>query len=205
MPERHAAIPPPRERPAGGTQRMRGLRIRGAIAATGLAALALLSGCGGDSDTATDTGGIAGPQAQKTVRVVSESGLSSAVSPAGYPVYWVGPRGGVKYEVTLITDGRTYVRYLPPSEKAQTENKYLTVGTYAQVDALAVLKRLAKEPGQNTVAIPGGGLALEHTGEGAATGVYAAYPGVDTQIEVFDPKPGRALELAKSGALSQVE
>ena len=33
------------------------------------------------------------------------------------------------------------------------------------------------------------------------TSVYVAYPGSDYQIEVFDPTPGNAPELVRSGAI----
>ena len=36
---------------------------------------------------------------------------------------------------------------------------------------------------------------------GDDTSVYLAYPGQDTQIELFDPEPGRALQQARAGAV----
>ena len=33
---------------------------------------------------------------------------------------------------------------------------------------------------------------------------YIAYPGTDLQIEVYDPKAGRAFELATAGAISRI-
>jgi hypothetical protein len=149
----------------------------------------------GDDDD--DSGeGAAGPAIEKTVEVVSASALPEAVAPAGYPVYWVGPQPNVDYEVTLITDGRTFVRYLPKDEDAETETPYLTVGSYVQQDPLRVLEQL----GGTTEPVDGGGRALKQ-GE---DGVYVAFPDVDAQIEVYDPQPGRALELVRSGAVAQV-
>ena len=153
----------------------------------------------GDDDNGSDQSA----SATKTVHLVSASELPAEVSSAGIPVYWLGPRPGVNYEVTKITDGRTYVRYLPTSEKAQSGNPYLTVGSYAQVNALKVLRKLAKRPGASLVAIPNGGEALKN--KGRPSGVYVAFPGVDTQIEIYDPEAGQALALAKSGELSQIK
>ena len=154
-------------------------------------------------DDSSDSGGTTGTQAQKSVHLVSADGLPAEVSDVGYPVYWLGPKSGVNYEVTVITDGRTYVRYLPAGVEAQSPSPYLTVGSYSQANAFDVLKGLAKGPGQTLVKVPNGGLAEK--GGSKTNGVYVAFPGVDTQIEVYDPKVNRALDLAKSGALSQVK
>jgi hypothetical protein len=156
----------------------------------------------GDDDSDSGTEGLGGQQIEKSVEVVSAAGVPAAVAAAGYPVYWLGPRGGVDYEVTLITDGRTYIRYLPKAEQAEAETPYLTVGSYSQSDAVTVIERLGAQQGADTQPIPNGGLALVN--EGGSTGVYVAFPDSDTQIEIYDPRPGRALELAESGALTEV-
>jgi hypothetical protein len=153
-------------------------------------------------DDDSGSGSSTGAQAQKSVDLASAQGLPAEVSGVDYPVYWLGPRSGVNYEVTVITDGRAYVRYLPKGVEAQSPDPYLTVGSYSQANAFDVLKGLAKGPGHSIVKIPDGGLALKY---GPKTqGVYVAFPGVDTQIELYDPRIGRALELAKSGALSEI-
>jgi hypothetical protein len=140
----------------------------------------------------------AGPAATKTVELVSAEDLPGAVAGVGYPVYWLGPQEDAQYELTVITDGRTYVRYLPPNEEAGTTKAYPTVGSYAQADAVDVLERLSKRQGSETIPLGGGAVALEG---GDDTSVYLAYPGQDAQIELFDPEPGRALEQARSGAV----
>ena len=114
----------------------------------------------GDDESDSGTEGLGGQQIEKSVDVVSASELPAAVAGAGYPVYWLGPQQGVDYEVTLITDGRTYIRYLPRSEEAETETPYLTVGSYAQSDAVSVIERLGSEQGAETESIPNGGVVL---------------------------------------------
>jgi hypothetical protein len=141
-------------------------------------------------------------EASKRVDLISAPALPNETADVAYPVYWLGPKPGVEYEVTLISDGRTYIRYLPTGVEAQSPDPYLTVGSYEQANAYDVLKGLAKRPGQSTVTIPNGGLALRY--QGKSNGIYAAFPGDDTQIEIFDPTPGKALDFAKSGALAPV-
>ena len=39
--------------------------------------------------------------------------LRALVSASGHPVYWAGPRYRATYELSELSDGRIYVRYLP--------------------------------------------------------------------------------------------
>jgi len=155
----------------------------------------------GDGDSSEEDG-AGGPQIEKTVNVVPASQLREELASVPYPVYWLGPRPGVDYEVTVISDGRTYVRYLPKEEEPETDNPYLTVGSYAQQNAFDGLEDLARESGEETTEIPNGGVALTKSDSPEST--FVAFPGSDLQIEIYDPQAGRALELAESGDLSQV-
>jgi hypothetical protein len=139
---------------------------------------------------------------EKTVEVVAESGLLGALKGVGYPIYWAGPRVEVDYEVSRLPEGRTYVRYLPKGEEAGTNKPFLTVGSYEQPDALASIRELGQKPGAILVKTAGGGLAYAQGPK--ATSAYLAFPGVDTQIEVFDPQAGSALSLVRSGAIVPV-
>jgi hypothetical protein len=168
-----------------------------ALAVGFLVWLLLIKGDGNDSSP--------NPQpatSSKQVSLVSESELLGALRGVGYPVYWAGPRLGVGYEVTRLPEGRTYVRYLPEGEAVESKNPFLTVGSYEQANALDEIRKLGQTPGAVLVEIAGGGSAYA---EGLdATSAYMAFPGVDTQIEVYDPQGGRALKLIRSGAIVPV-
>jgi hypothetical protein len=135
-------------------------------------------------------------RAEKTVRVVSADQLLTAFAGVGHPVYWVGKHEGVRYEVTRISDGRSYVRYLPAGAEAGSGRPFLTVGSYSVPNAYERIRRLAERPGESSFAVPGNGIALPNGNDPRS--VYLAYPGVDVQIEVYDPAAGRALQLVKS-------
>jgi hypothetical protein len=136
------------------------------------------------------------------IEVVSESDLLATLKGVGFPVYWAGPRSGVEYEVSRPEEGRAYVRYLPEGEEAGTDEPFLTVGSYQQPDALASIRKLAQKPGAILMQIPAGGIAYAEAP--GATSAYMAFPGLDIQIEVFDPRAGKALELIRSGAIVPV-
>jgi hypothetical protein len=187
-----------------GTAKSGGGRIRPtaavavAIAVGLLVWLLLIKGGGDDSNPESDQSS----SRPKPVSVVSESELLGALKGTGYPIYWAGPRAEVEYEVSRPSSDRTFIRYLPKGEEAGTEKQFLTVGNYQQSDPLAQIKELGQEPGAVLVQVAGGGTAYAEGPD--ATSAYLAFPGVDTQIEVFDPEAGEALKLVRSGAIVPV-
>lgn len=171
------------------------------LIAIGLAVVAvlilwlLLSG--GDDSGSVET--RSDPSPAQAVQIVSESELLGAMEGVGYAVYWAGPRVGVEYEVSRPEEGRAFVRYLPKGEEPESEEPFLTVGSYRQSDALASIRELGQKPGAILIATAGGGSAYADGPD--ATSAYLAFPGVGTQIEVYDPQPGRALSLIRSGSI----
>jgi hypothetical protein len=148
------------------------------------------------SGQATVTSGVAGGAV-----AVSEPGLRTLAS-LGRSIYWAGPKTGYTYELTQPQDGLVSVRYLPAGTPIGSSNAFLTVGTYPVAGAYAVTTRAARQPEAVTVRVPNGGVAFYRAG--LPTNVYVAYPGVNYQIEVFDPSPGEAPGLVAGGAIRQV-
>jgi hypothetical protein len=130
------------------------------------------------------------------------AGLKTFAKRVRHPVYWIGPRPHTTYEVTQTTDGRIYVRYLPKGQPAGTDFPYLTVGTYPVKNALGTTRAQAAAAG--SVRIPAAKGALAFFAKARPTNVYEAFPGVDYQIEVYDPwKPG-ARKWVKAKKVSTV-
>ncbi len=102
--------------------------------------------------------------------------------------------------MTRTSDGKVYVRYLPPGvEAGDRRADFLIIVTYPFKGAFDSLKAVADDRGQS---VPGGGLALVH--DGYPQSVHLAYPGVNYQIEVYDPSPRRSLAVALSGDVRPV-
>jgi hypothetical protein len=182
-----------------------GVRIGAVIAlalAVGFVVWLIVRGDDDDSSSAPTTTQTAtvpeiGPVAATPAAL---GGLSDQV---GHPIYWIGPRPRRTYELTRTSSGRIFIRYLPPG--AEVGNKradYTIVGTYPVPDALEVLRKLSKQEGEKGVLAPGGGLAVYSID--APNNVYVAFPGSDVQVEVFDPRPKRALRLVTSGRVAPV-
>ncbi len=136
-------------------------------------------------------------KSRNTTTVVSEQGLQKLVSATGEPVFWVGPEGATRYGVEQRANGQVYVRYLTDKMKPDTVAT-LTVGTYPMDNAYAKTLALGKKSGWTRLATGAGGVAA-FTSSSLPRNVYLAQPGLDYQIEIYDPTPGRAAALVQAG------
>jgi len=165
------------------------------VVAIAVVALVLLLGGGDDGDD----GARRAPAAAATPERLAQAAVS-----AGHPIYWLGPRGSSTYELTRTSDGRIFIRYLPAGVEVGVDAAdYMTVASYPQPDAYRALARTARAVGATVVAIPGGGRAYQDPSR--ATSAYAAFPGSDVQIELFDPAGGAALRAARAGRIVAVD
>ena len=131
---------------------------------------------------------------------LSAQGLQAMQATLHQPIYWAGPKPGYTYEFRREASGRIYVRYLAPRVKVGAPGaNFLIVATYPFPDAFKILRDLAKGTESK---VPGGGIAVVQPGYPKS--VHMAFPGVDYQIEVYDPSPARALAVASSGHVASV-
>jgi hypothetical protein len=161
-------------------------------------ALALLPGCGGsDSES--------GRQASSgAAEVVSADSLREASSAGGTPIYWAGEQDGAELELSRPDEDRTYVRYLTGDAEAGDQRAdFLTVSTYVQPNAVAVLHRQSKRSGGTMGHAPGS--ATVYYDRANPRSVYLAYPGSSIEVEVYDPSFERALRLVDSGQVVAVD
>ncbi len=168
-------------------------------------ALALLASCGGgsDSDSSTSTDQTTSSAGSGTAQIVSAASLRKTASSA-IPIYWAGEQDGAKLELSRPDKDRTYVRYLTGGAEAGDKRAaFLTIGTYAQPNAAASLRRQAKRSGGTITQAPHDATVFydqKHPGS-----VYLAYPSSPVEVEVFDPSFKRALRLVESGQIVAVE
>lgn len=159
------------------------------IAAAVLIVLAIVIFGGGDSSESSAGEPVA----------LSEPELLDEAGNLGHTTYWVGPKPGTtSYELTATPDGRNYIRYLTGGAEAGNPlPNYLTVGTYSVPDAPAALRKATG--GDSSKLTKHNGYELL---KGSSTDVYVVFKDQpNLQIEIFDPTPGEAAKLAKSGAL----
>jgi dipeptidyl aminopeptidase/acylaminoacyl peptidase len=137
--------------------------------------------------------------AQLGAVALDAKGLKGRVATMNGPVYWAGAQRNVKYELTLTSNGRAYVRYLPAGVAAGSQHRYLTVGTYPVQGALANIKAASKRSGAVSVDVAHGGFGFY--AESSPSSVHLAYPGENYQVEVFAPSAAVAKQIASSGRL----
>lgn len=144
------------------------------------------------------------PSSSNGAEVLSAEELREAVSGTGTPVYWAGERKGTELELSRPDSSRTYVRYLTGDAKAgDPRPNFLTVGTYDRPHPVEELRQQGKREGAVLAEAPGG--AVVYYDRRAPQSVYLAYPGVDAQIEVYDPNVKQALTLVNSGQIVPVD
>jgi hypothetical protein len=131
---------------------------------------------------------------------VTPATLLGFAAALGRPIYWMGPVRGYTYELTETSTGNVFVRYLPPGVRIGDKRAaFRVIGTYPYANALAAL---AAVPHAHRDRIAGGGLVVGTTADPKS--VHIAYPGVDYQIEVYDPVPGHARATALSGRVQPI-
>jgi hypothetical protein len=134
---------------------------------------------------------------------VSAEQLGEFATSLGHPVYWAGERPDTTYELTHSPDGHVFVRYLTEGAPVGDERPmFLTIATYPAHDSIRALLNEGQERDAIVERAPHGGLAVMD--KNRPTSVYLAYPEADYQIEIYDPSPERALELALSGNVQPV-
>lgn len=177
----------------GGGSSKRGLRLRLAIAAVLAIGLVLWIALR-DDDSDDSSSGSNGAE------IVSVDSLREAAGEQGSPIYWAGEQEGAQLELSQPDSSRTYVRYLTAGAEAGDPNPdFLTVGTYEDPNALQNLRTRGNDPGGVLAKAPGG--ATVYFDRNRPNSVYVVYPGVDAQIEVYDPEFKRALQLVNSGQI----
>lgn len=150
---------------------------------------------GGDDSTESS--------APTEAEVVSIDSLREVVGGPGTPVYWAGEQEDTEIELSEPEEGRTYIRYLTEdAEAGDPRPDFLTVGTYANEDPVGALEGQGEEAGGVLGKAPGN--ATVYFNRNDPSSIYLAYPGVEVQIEVFDPDFKRALQLVNSGQIIPV-
>lgn len=171
---------------------------RAAVIAATTLTLALLPGCG-DSNSESDQ-----PASSGAAEVVSADSLREASSAGASPIYWAGEQEGTELELSQPGEDRAYVRYLTGDAEAGDERAdFLTVSTYVQPNAVAVLRRQSERSGGTIGHAPGN--ATVYYDRTNPSSVYLAYPGSSVEVEVYDPSFERALRLVDSGQIVAVD
>jgi hypothetical protein len=149
-----------------------------------------------------DEDGVAATPVGQPVEM-SESELLEFGRAQAVPVYWAGARNGTRYEVTRTARGQVYIRYLTGDARpGDPRPRFLTIGTYPQQDAYAVVSAAGRRRGYTDRTTQSGALVVYSPRRD--TNVYFTFPNAGFQVEVYDPDPRRALSMVLGGQVVQL-
>lgn len=131
---------------------------------------------------------------------LSLDGLRAAARTLKNPMYWVGARPDVTYELRETSDGKVYVRYLPSGIPAGDSRAVLTVAMYPLQNAFSVTQGIA----QGGVALDVGQKAVAFQPQNDSVRAYVAFQDADYQIEVYSPTAGEAESLVEEHLVTKV-
>jgi hypothetical protein len=132
---------------------------------------------------------------------LTRSQLSAESGKLGVPIYWIGPKKGYRYEFSRTKKGYLFVRYLPKGVGVgRREGHLLIVGTYPWSHPYAALKKVSHG---RVVSGPNGSIIIPAR-PGDAKNVLVAWPHGRYEVEVYEPKPGKASAIAGSGNLTPI-
>jgi hypothetical protein len=135
---------------------------------------------------------------------VTEQQLRDFADEVDRPVYWAGASDTETYELTRLSNGNVYIRYLAEgTEIGDPAPKYTTVVTYPSETAFATLDEGSKRNDATAFRFQSGALAVTY--RETPTSVYFAFPDPPYLVEVFDPSPRRARQLVRSGQVAVIE
>lgn len=153
---------------------------------------------GGDDDG--DEGLVSAPPDAST-QVVTPPELAREARALGRPVYWAGPSETDTIELERSPEGNVSVRYIPEDADADGEAAdFLTVVTYPYPEARKALEQQAASGDLLSRKLPETGFVISRPDQ--PTNAYLAYAGEDYQVEIYDPRPGRALQLVLEGSIA---
>ncbi len=135
---------------------------------------------------------------------VTRAELTAAAAAAPAPIYWLGAKANVTYELTQATNGRVWLRYLATDggkAAADPARPHLTVGSYRQSNPYATTLSAATKAGATPIPVKGGAAFYSSASPG---NVYVAFKGIDVLVEVFDPDPAVAQAAVRAGLVQRV-
>ena len=134
-----------------------------------------------------------------TASIVSKDELISATKDLGFPIYWNGKMKDTNLELTILAEGKVFVRYLPNDISAGAAEPYFTVASYYDPAGYARVLNLGSAEGAKFIKYSGGAVAAS-TSE-LDSNIYFAFDGNPAVYNVYAPDAQVAWDGLESGTL----
>lgn len=134
---------------------------------------------------------------------LTESELKSIVKENNIQAYWTGPIKNATYTLNSSTAGQVFVRYVPEGEKCDdVRPNFRVIATYEEADAFATTESAGTTADGVSLLNTDG--SIVYFNKNVPTNIYVAYPGINYQIEIYDPNPKEAVSLATTQGVLQL-
>lgn len=126
---------------------------------------------------------------------LTESELKSIVKENDIQAYWTGPLENATYSLNSSTAGQVFIRYVPEGEKCDdVRSNFRVIATYQEANAFATTESAGTTA--DGVSLLNADGSIVYFNKNVPTNIYLAYPGIDYQIEIYDPDPKEAVSIA---------
>lgn len=126
---------------------------------------------------------------------LTESELKSIIRENNIQAYWTGPIKDATYSLNSSTAGQVFIRYVPKGEECDdVRPNFRVIATYEEVDAFATTESAGTTADGVSLLNTDG--SIVYFNKNVPTNIYVAYPGINYQIEIYDPDPKEAVSLA---------
>jgi hypothetical protein len=126
---------------------------------------------------------------------LTEGELKEIIRENKIQAYWTGPLKDATYSINSTTAGQVFIRYIPKGEECgSTAASFRVIATYAETDAFSATQQAGNQAEGVSLANTDGSVVFFN--KNSPSNVYVAYPGIDFQIEIYDPNPKTAVTLA---------
>lgn len=174
-----------------------------ALLVVSLAAFGIYTLSGNSSQSTISSNGASQSLQSKVSgnQALTESELKGAAALLATPIFWVGPIEGYNYVLDASIDGLIIIRYIPEGTSlSDRSSAYTAVGTYRIADAFETTQEQGSESSSSVGFINGDGAAVYYDRQ-SPLNVYMAYPGLDIQVEIFDPRESVAINAAQTSGV----
>lgn len=126
---------------------------------------------------------------------LTEKELRNLVSTQKITAYWAGPISDATYSVNTTNSGEVFLRYVQKGQSCDSNSKdFRVIATYSVSGAYDSTKKAGSQA--NGVSLANQDGSVVYFNKDLPTNVYLAYPGINYQIEIYDPNPKSAVSIA---------
>lgn len=132
--------------------------------------------------------------------IVSKDELLSLTKDLGFVIYWNGEMPDTNLELTILAEGKVFVRYLPKEVPVGAAEPYFTVASYYDPEGFAKIQNVGATAGAKLINYSGGAAAA--SASEADSNIYFGFDGYPALYNIYAPDPQVGWSALESGTIS---